>query len=61
MRRRARGEHGGDPREQHHEQHRLGAIGCCFARVVPQGGEHRPRPLQNEQRPQPPVAHRGQR
>ena len=37
--------------------HRLGAIGSRLPRVVPKCDEDRPRRLEDERRPQPPLAH----
>src|SRR5262249_24931680 len=49
-------EHERDPGEQDDREHRLGAIGSGLVAVVAEGGEHRARVLEHEQRAQPPVA-----
>ena len=50
VRGRRRREHGRDAGEQDDREHRLGAVAERFGVVVAQRDEHRPRPLEHEQR-----------
>ena len=50
-------EHAGDADEEDDREHGLGAVAERLLAVVAQSDEDRPRPLQDEERPQPPVAH----
>jgi len=55
--RRRIGEDGGDPGEPDDQQHRLGTLCDRVGVVLAQRHEHRPWPLEHEQRAKPPVAH----
>ena len=58
VRRGARREDERDPREQHDREHRLRPRRDVVGIVRPQGDEHGPGRLQDQDRPEPPLAHR---